>query len=79
MPGLLLHQAELEGLRDTPALWPAGRPEMLKLFSCLAVGLTDTFCLLHAALDCNLVFWLLKLSNGFKKLSGDMKNERKTE
>lgn len=52
---------------------------MLKLFSCLAVGLTDTFCLLHAVLDSNLVFQLLKLSNGFKKLSGDMKNERKTE
>lgn len=36
-------------------------------------------CLLQAVLDSNLVFQLVKLSNGFKKLSGDRENERKTE
>lgn len=35
-------------------------------------------CLLQAVLGTRLAFQLLKLSNEFKKLSGDMEKERKT-
>lgn len=77
MPGLLLHQVRagwLERHSCPLASWQARDSGAVRQW-----GWLITVCLLQAVLDINLVFQLLKSSNGFKKLSGDMENEKKTE
>lgn len=67
----------------TPAIWPASKGRWNRnaeaIAFCSAEGLTDICLPPPHSSSYPLSFPMIKLPNGFKKLSGDMEKEKKTD